>query len=73
MTYKPVWYDATNKTKERFYKKFQEIGIGDYVRYYKEYGQIIMRFDDTEEVYLTNDDHYMLPINWKKTKLIQSI
>ena len=28
------------------------------------------RFDDTEQVYLTNDKHYMLPINWKKTKII---
>ena len=69
MTYKPVWYDST-KQKESFYKKFQEIQIGDYVSYYKEYGQIILRFDDTEQVYLTNDKHYMLPINWKKTKII---
>ena len=46
MTYKPVWYDST-KQKESFYKKFQEIQIGDYVRYYKEYGQIILRFVDT--------------------------
>ena len=65
-------YDKKN-SKERTYKCFEQIGIGDTVRYFKEYGQIILRLDETRQVYLTNDKHYMLPINWKKTKLIQSI
>lgn len=62
-------YDKKN-SKERTYKSFEQIGIGDTVRYFKEYGQIILRLDETRQVYLTNDKHYMLPINWKKTKII---
>ena len=61
-------YDKKN-SKERTYKSFEQIGIGDTVRYFKEYGQIILRLDETRQVYLTNDKHYMLPINWKKTKV----
>lgn len=65
-------YDKKN-SKERNYKSFEQIGIGDTVRYFKEYGQIILRLDETRQVYLTNDKHYMLPINWKKTKVISLI
>ena len=65
-------YDKKN-SKERTYKSFEQIGIGDTVRYFKEYGQIILRLDETRQVYLTNDKHYMLPINWKKTKVISLI
>ena len=65
-------YDKKN-SKERTYKSFEQIGIGDTVRYFKEYGQIILRLDETRQVYLTNDEHYMLPINWKKTKVISLI
>ena len=65
-------YDKKN-SKERTYKSFEQIGIGDTVRYFKEYGQIILRLDETRQVYLTNDKHYMLPINWKKTKEISLI
>ena len=65
-------YDSKN-SKERNYKSFEQIGIGDTVRYFKEYGQIILRLDETRQVYLTNDKHYMLPINWKKTKVISLI
>ena len=65
-------YDKKN-SKERTYKSFEQIGIGDTVRYFKEYGQIIQRLDETRQVYLTNDKHYMLPINWKKTKVISLI
>ena len=65
-------YDKKN-SKERTYKSFEQIGIGDTVRYFKEYGQIILRLDETRQVYLTNDKHYMLPSNWKKTKVISLI
>ena len=65
-------YDS-KQAKERNYKSFEQIGIGDTVRYFKEYGQIILRLDETRQVYLTNDKHYMLPINWKKTKVISLI
>ena len=65
-------YDKKN-SKERTYKSFEQIGIGDTVRYFKVYGQIILRLDETRQVYLTNDKHYMLPINWKKTKVISLI
>ena len=65
-------YDKKN-SQERTYKSFEQIGIGDTVRYFKVYGQIILRLDETRQVYLTNDKHYMLPINWKKTKVISLI
>lgn len=65
-------YDKKN-SKERNYKSFEQIGIGDTVRYFKEYGQIILRLDETRQVYLTNDKHMFLPINWKKTKVISLI
>lgn len=65
-------YDKKN-SKERTYKCFEQIGIGDTVRYFKEYGQIILRLDETRQVYLTNDKHMFLPINWKKTKVISLI
>ncbi|BCU95924.1 MAG: hypothetical protein CM15mV10_3130 [uncultured marine virus] len=58
----------TLPNKKSLLQKVQEIQIGDYVRYYKEYGQIILRFDDTEQVYLTNDKHLYASINWKKLK-----
>ena len=65
-----------SELKLQKYKKFQDIGVGDYVRFRGSNYQVFVRYDEetSPQLHLTNNVHYKMPVyDYKQIDLIESM
>ena len=65
-----------SELKLQKYKKFQDIGVGDYVRFRGSNYQVFVRYDEetSPQLHLTNNIHYKMPVyDYKQIDLIESM